>query len=505
MRPFQSQQPSEDKCCFPVEASTLQKVLPLEHEVTEETAFPPSQGQESDEDDGDSSSESGSDLAQLDVAAAIHEQTAEPKAPLALAALLAEGVRTTLGTNEGADAEVEDALQGRAQGGRPSRAKDTRDHGLRDAGRASDYGQGRAFGGSAVVASMASTIRPCKGHEQEEDIDGQLQEVWADVGARTEEMRQRGLANAGRVAKAEDDPRFKCISYKEVRDWAHQTTSDRKVLQPVYDDDDIAAHCGCVGRSRGRSQTHNIDKKFWASKDVLLTLQMTNFDSNEEHHFRMLRTIYMKLTRSKVCPSIGSHWSDLGFQGSDPRSDLNRSCGVLNVYLLFYFFSHYFELLKAAFLLSASSEHAFPLVCISINLTPMVVSALLEGKIGSLCNSGGISCDVLETACMVHSAALHYFAHRWRTQKRTIKDTEMTMREVRSLLYKNPKLLVKELASGEQEHRSKNDPNRWEFTDMDFGGARKASTQGKSSNRPLAADASRRLANYGVAETGRRG
>lgn len=34
---------------------------------------------------------------------------------------------------------------------------------------------------------------------------------------------------------------------------------------------------------------------------------------------------------SQVCPSIGRHWEVLGFQGGDPRTDLNRSGGLLNV------------------------------------------------------------------------------------------------------------------------------------------------------------------------------
>lgn len=32
------------------------------------------------------------------------------------------------------------------------------------------------------------------------------------------------------------------------------------------------------------------------------------FDFNDTMHHRMLRTIYCKLARCKVCPRTGSHW-----------------------------------------------------------------------------------------------------------------------------------------------------------------------------------------------------
>ena len=69
---------------------------------------------------------------------------------------------------------------------------------------------------------------------------------------------------------------------------------------------------------------------------------MLSFDFGDTIQHRMLRTMYCKLARCKaspilrsscreVCPRTGSHWEVLGFQGNDPLTDLNRSCGLLNV------------------------------------------------------------------------------------------------------------------------------------------------------------------------------
>merc|ERR1719464_1345004 len=119
----------------------------------------------------------------------------------------------------------------------------------------------------------------------------------------------------------------------------------------------------------------------------------------------MLRTLYTKLTRNKMCPSIGLHWEVLGFQHTDPRTDLNRSGGVLNVLHLFFFVSHHFELLKAAYLLAQDTEQNFPLACVSISITRMVLEGFFAGRLSTLCNNS----DVLDATCRVYAGGLFHF------------------------------------------------------------------------------------------------
>ena len=45
----------------------------------------------------------------------------------------------------------------------------------------------------------------------------------------------------------------------------------------------------------------------------------------------MLRTIYRQLTSTTLdCHRYGSHWEEIGFQGSDPSTDL-RGVGILGL------------------------------------------------------------------------------------------------------------------------------------------------------------------------------
>merc|ERR1719183_415532 len=147
-------------------------------------------------------------------------------------------------------------------------------------------------------------------------------------------------------------------------------------------------------------------------------------------HFRMLRTVYTKLTLHKWCPSIGSHWEVLGFQAGDPRTDLNRSGGVLNVLHLFFFLTHHLELAKACFQLSQDDHQHFPFACISINITSLVIESLSAGRLSALCNKGNGDQEALELTCRLHSPVLAYFCSRWRTQKRSIQHTEQTRNEI---------------------------------------------------------------------------
>ena len=65
-----------------------------------------------------------------------------------------------------------------------------------------------------------------------------------------------------------------------------------------------------------------------------------HWDPDNPLHLGMLQTCYFRLlaiadatpeSRSQQCPPRGDHWNLVGFQGSDPCTDLNRSMGLLAV------------------------------------------------------------------------------------------------------------------------------------------------------------------------------
>ena len=58
---------------------------------------------------------------------------------------------------------------------------------------------------------------------------------------------------------------------------------------------------------------------------------MCSYYFKDPMHLSMLRTIYRQLTSTTVdFPRYGSHWETIGFQGTDPSTDL-RGVGILGL------------------------------------------------------------------------------------------------------------------------------------------------------------------------------
>jgi len=256
---------------------------------------------------------------------------------------------------------------------------------------------------------------------EDESEKENLESEWDAVAERTDTLRLEHKANFGKI-QPKDDASSSQISYKEVQSWLSQLCVDS-----------------------------DLDRQRRNGKDLVLLLKAMPFDFNVSTHFRMLRTLFTKLTLNKWCPSIGNHWEVVGFQAGDPRTDLNRSGGVLNVLHLFFFVAHHLELATIYFQMSQDEQQNFPLACISINITRMVVESLLAGRLSALCSKESGEHKALEMTCKMHSAGLFYFCSRWRSQKRTIQHTEQTLKELKELLDRKPAKLLEDLAQGEKK------------------------------------------------------
>jgi hypothetical protein len=315
-------------------------------------------------------------------------------------------------------------------------------------------------------------------------------------------MAAEARANRGTVAAKSEDASLQPISYKEIKDWLKDIQVDPEVLRPFQEEDeDKAVGCGCVPSRHKKGDIPRLQRSLHREKDLVLFLTQTKFDFNVSNHFRMLRTIYTKLTRNKSCPSIGAHWEVIGFQGGDPRTDINRYGGVFNILQLFFFLMHHFPIVKECYVLSRDGEQEFPMACISINITQLVMEAFLAGCLSSVCNKGG---SLLETLCKLHNAGLFCFYSLFRHQKRTIQDTDRTKKEIRTLLMKKPAKLLQEFTRGIEDDRKRQDPTKLEFTNIDFGttgggGDGKQATPRKAPTSQTAVPA--RLRNYSAPDS----
>lgn len=105
------------------------------------------------------------------------------------------------------------------------------------------------------------------------------------------------------------------------------------------------------------------------------------YSENIPCHWQTLATVYSKFTGEKTTVyRYGSHWENIGFQGSDPVTDL-RSAGYLGLLHLLFFALHAPTLSTQCFSISKHQQNHFPLAVMGLNFTKMVMSAIRSGRL----------------------------------------------------------------------------------------------------------------------------
>nr|XP_058935548.1 ELMO domain-containing protein 3 isoform X2 [Kogia breviceps] len=162
-------------------------------------------------------------------------------------------------------------------------------------------------------------------------------------------------------------------------------------------------------------------------RDLVLTIAQCGLDSQDPMHGRVLQTIYKKLTGSKFdCALHGDHWEDLGFQGTNPATDL-RGAGFLALLHLLYLVMDSKTLLMAQEIFRLSRHHIqqFPFCVMSVNVTRITLQALREECLSRECNRQH---KVIPVVNSFYAAAFLRLAHVWRTQHKTISDAGFVLR-----------------------------------------------------------------------------
>ncbi|XP_060268069.1 ELMO domain-containing protein 3 isoform X1 [Ovis aries] len=168
-------------------------------------------------------------------------------------------------------------------------------------------------------------------------------------------------------------------------------------------------------------------------RDLVLTIAQCGLDSQDPMHGRVLQTIYKKLTGSKFdCALHGDHWEDLGFQGTNPATDL-RGAGFLALLHLLYLVMDSKTLLMAREILRLSRHHIqqFPFCLMSVNITRIAIQALREECLSRECNRQQ---KVIPVVNSFYAATFLRLAHVWRTQHKTISDSGFVLKGVCALL-----------------------------------------------------------------------
>ncbi|XP_024599498.1 ELMO domain-containing protein 3 isoform X2 [Neophocaena asiaeorientalis asiaeorientalis] len=154
-------------------------------------------------------------------------------------------------------------------------------------------------------------------------------------------------------SRASSDQPGQLISFIEALQ--HFQTVDlssfKKRIQPTIRRTGLAALRHCLF---GPPKLHQALRE---ERDLVLTIAQCGLDSQDPMHGRVLQTIYKKLTGSKFdCALHGDHWEDLGFQGTNPATDL-RGAGFLALLHLLYLVMDSKTLLMAQEIFRLSRHH----------------------------------------------------------------------------------------------------------------------------------------------------
>lgn len=163
-------------------------------------------------------------------------------------------------------------------------------------------------------------------------------------------------------------------------------------------------------------------------RNRIFGIALHSFDNQDSIQIRFLVTIYQKLTGSALleCGRFGNHWEDVGFQGTDPATDL-RGVGILGLLqLLFLILSPETSLLcKEIYALSLDQRQHFPFAVMSTNITQIALQILREGLLNKECNQA--KC-VLRVFNWFYSGIFFRLFKIWKENNKTIADSGYVLR-----------------------------------------------------------------------------
>nr|XP_046242820.1 ELMO domain-containing protein 3 [Scatophagus argus]XP_046242821.1 ELMO domain-containing protein 3 [Scatophagus argus] len=196
-----------------------------------------------------------------------------------------------------------------------------------------------------------------------------------------------------------------------------------------------------------------LHRELLEERDLVFAIAQCHVDNSQSVHMRVLQTIYKRLIGSRLdCPRYGTHWESIGFQGTDPATDL-RGTGFLGLMHTLYFVMdpETLPLARDIYKLSQHPTQNFPFSVMSINMTRIALQVLREEALSKECNRRQQVVGVLNEFYV--ATYLHLY-QLWKTQQKTIADSGFVLKEVELFAKKNPKQMLRRLEVFLKERRA---------------------------------------------------
>jgi len=102
----------------------------------------------------------------------------------------------------------------------------------------------------------------------------------------------------------------------------------------------------------------------------------------------MIKTLYKKLMGVDSCKRIGKHWQDIGFQHTDPGTDI-RGAGMLGVVHMLFFIGKFPATAKEILKYSHHQKYEFPMAVTMFEFTTRILDLMRRGHLYAWCNQSG--------------------------------------------------------------------------------------------------------------------
>lgn len=312
------------------------------------------------------------------------------------------------------------------------------------------------------VNSLATTTKKIIEYRDESIIQDYLQpssktaaDDWENV-----QTIEAGFIREGEEIKSKLPESTPLLSYFEMQETVLKTdfTSVKSNIHTTVDRSGFSAIKHFLF---GPPKMH---RNLLPSKETVFCIAASSFNNSNSMHTRALQTVYRCLTGSRFdCSRFGSHWEEIGFQGTDPSTDL-RGAGLLGLMNLIYLLRDpkCHMIAKDIYKLSLHPTQNFPFCVMGINMSRITLQSLREDCLNKECNKRK---DVLSVVNDFYAGIYLQLYQIWKSQGKTITDSGYVIKHLETEAKKNPHHVLKNL-----EDYLKNKKSSVNLDNMDLGG-----------------------------------
>lgn len=247
------------------------------------------------------------------------------------------------------------------------------------------------------------------------------------------------------------------ISYNQALAFLEKGSDERKDKIKIYDFRNIGWMKSVQYSIFGKP---TLNKALTCERDLIFCIAATSCNYDHVEHERIFQTIYRKLTGDALqCPRLGSHWQLIGFQGTDPATDI-RSQGMLGPLQLLYMLHKYHSLALKILQLSKDEVQHFPFCVVGMNITGMCIQSLREGGLYKKIKMRKSTYNVVNE---LYVSIWLEFYRNWRKNASTIMDFDALRQTLMAESRLRPRKLMRALKRNQSSEKHE---EQLEFTEI---------------------------------------